>query len=114
MRLRILSSVLLPAPLRPMIPTTSPASTPNVTSRKAHTTLVGLLSANLSSERRRLRLRTGAESAPARRTVRSCARSSPRSSRYSLDTRSTEICVTTGVLSDDVGHHVLDVVEVPE
>src|SRR5579872_5313496 len=54
------------------------------------------------------------ESAQARRTVRSCARSSPRSSRYSLDTRSTEICVTTGVLSDDVGHHVLDVAEVPE
>ena len=35
MRERILSSVLLPAPLRPMIPTTSPAATLNVTSRSA-------------------------------------------------------------------------------
>jgi len=35
MRVRILSSVLLPAPLRPMIPITSPRSTSNVTSLSA-------------------------------------------------------------------------------
>ena len=35
MRLRIFSSVLLPAPLRPMMPTTSPGSTSNDTSRSA-------------------------------------------------------------------------------
>jgi hypothetical protein len=35
MRERILSSVLFPAPLRPMMPMTSPARTLNVTSRNA-------------------------------------------------------------------------------
>ena len=35
MRERILSNVLLPAPLRPMMPTTSPLSTSNETSRSA-------------------------------------------------------------------------------
>ena len=36
MRDRILSSVLLPAPLRPMMPSLSPACTSKVTSRSAH------------------------------------------------------------------------------
>ncbi len=39
MRERILSSVLLPAPLRPMMPTTSPASTSKLTSFRAQIVL---------------------------------------------------------------------------
>src|SRR5437773_1473093 len=41
MRLRILSSVDLPAPLRPMMPTTSPCLTSKETSFKAQNSSVG-------------------------------------------------------------------------
>src|SRR5882672_6516175 len=51
MRERIFKSVLLPAPLRPMMPTTSPGGTARLTSRSAQM----LVSVERAPERRRLK-----------------------------------------------------------
>src|SRR6266446_5134787 len=106
MRDRILSNVLLPAPLRPMMPTTSPFLTSKETSLRAQ-----MVSGEWWDEGPRPRRRNADFSVSVRwsRRVSWCRTAVPR--RYRLERPSTLITTST---SNDVRKGTLRVLEVDE
>src|SRR5215213_2070797 len=110
MRESILSSVDLPAPLRPMMPITSPGRTVNETSSSAQMVLWLLPPpAPPGVERNR---RSGAAAAPARVSRRERERSRP-PMRYCLP-RPSQWMATSLMCSDDVREGLLHPAEVVE
>ena len=106
-RERILSSVLLPAPFRPMIPTTSPAAMSKVTSRRAQ---------KVSGGRRRGRCASraaGRRKAPAERLADGPVRDSSAAEAVFLpEVPNPNYGVAHERLSDDIGEGPLHAPEV--
>src|SRR5262249_29960521 len=109
-RLRILSNVVLPAPLRPMMPTTSPRFTSNDTSCKAQNSAVR--SEGAAGTRRHSRRGNARDNLP-RLDIASDRRSFPHGSprRYRLLNLSTPIA-TSAIGSNPVRQEALNTTEV--
>ncbi len=102
MRERILSSVLLPAPLRPMMPSVAPDTTSNETSRSDHSVFASSPLSRRSPERRE-RLRGSRDGRPRERR-------GERLSKGVRGGRFTELVALSesGGTDDDVGPHGSD------